>query len=241
MREYSLAVQPGQTHRINIKGDYFRVRDADAPVTVEAESRDGLLLASARFGSGQGVRTAGEFYRLRITNDTAGAVAVIIIVGFGQYENDQAAGMVKVSEVQNPITVASVQNSISVGDEVKATLANFYTATFSTNAVITVVSPAANINGVVVQGAVIAANASGGDWASASLMAGPQVPTSGMDASSAIIVREVGFGQSSVVTGDGTSNVALPLLLPAGNGLFVATNIYSTSSSVQVGVIYEVK
>lgn len=89
MRDHKLSIPAGSYVEVFSRGNLCRVKSS--PVTLLVETLDSETFVE--LGEGQAVRVA-DFTGLRVTNESAAAVVVVLVVGYGSFEDQALSGTV---------------------------------------------------------------------------------------------------------------------------------------------------
>jgi len=111
MRDYVFSLSPGETEQRAVVGRFVRVKSADGEIRIQAENRDGRIVADLAASAGLRFAVPEQFERIRVTNDGAAAVAATLTVGFGEVDDSSVVGSIAVTN-QVAVDVA-VPTSIS--------------------------------------------------------------------------------------------------------------------------------
>lgn len=199
MTDFTLQLAAGEERAIVAPGKYFRVIKASYETSIAVN--DGIL-QSRPFGVAEFV--PGGFGRLRIYS--ARAQEVVVSVTDGRVDDSRLGQLV-------PIEVTSGELVSSVFDML------------ITGALVTLVTPAQNTNGIRVFGATIANNGTN----AARIMYKTSDPVSAIDNTAGTIHFTMGGTQLETVVG-------FPIVIPKGNGLYYMTSV----SLTYYGVEYEI-
>lgn len=93
MKDYSITVPAGDARTLYAVGTFIRIKDANGPLHIQTNRGD----MAATLSAGQRVSEIQQFDSLEIRNDGAASVTATIVIGFGNYEDNQVVGKVDTS------------------------------------------------------------------------------------------------------------------------------------------------
>lgn len=157
----------------------------------------------------------GGFNSFEITDTSGAANAVVVVVGRGAFRRLQISGTVGITGnlagITADVNIADGGNVISVDDNgvplTAHSLSSSYFRWSTSSALNTIVTPAANVNGVRVY-----AGGCGNVDTLSRIMAKATAPTSSTDAAAGTLFMTVARSR--------TCAVGLPLIVPAGLGVY---------------------
>jgi len=213
MRVHAITIPAGELRQINDVGLFARIQSLTGGSSVTISTDQGVIVPISQ---GQKIRFPQPYDRLIITNPGATAITLSILVGDGDFDDAAIAGTVSIDDT-NPVNVEFVTPQQTLIERVPLGAAHYYKMNITTS-VVTILTPASNINGVeITRGLLAVYNGV------LRLSCASAVPASIDDA-----------GVESVLDVDATSsnynNVVLPypVLIPAGLGLYHQSNSTGT-------------
>ena len=106
MRDYDFSIAPGETERRAVVGRFIRVKSASAEIRVQAENKDGRIVADLSANEGLRFAVPERFEQIRVTNNGAATVAAVLTVGFGEVDDSSVSGALSVSKSSGVRTTA---------------------------------------------------------------------------------------------------------------------------------------
>ena len=86
MQQFTQAIGAGQTWRMQVGGEYFRLLHCPDPVNVRFYRQGAEVASAQQMDTGFYLRPAGRFEAFEITSDTAQTVRVMVLDGDGGYD-----------------------------------------------------------------------------------------------------------------------------------------------------------
>lgn len=217
MDTHYLTFNPGDGPKTLPAGNFLRLMETVHPVSVEFFRGGRLLEKSEWMEQGEHFRPGDEpgdgeprFTKCIITSVNPQVMKVG--VGYGSSGSEKIEGVIQVSEVVAPLAPHELADSYFYGD--------------GSVAVETIVAPAANTNGIV----IYAASAYSGGGGGARVMFKSSIPSGWSDTGAGTLAAchaGVSIQQEK----------ALPLLIPAGKGLFCVKTTVSGQCSIEYRVL----
>lgn len=219
LRDSAIPLVAGADEILSIQGNYFRLSEATYPVIVEIEGQDVFKLKP---GEDVVYPVEDEFARIVLKTLHPVGETVTVTVGRGvKVGSVSLSGSVSINGVPeveilgnlDGITgnVKTIEQPIEYGAAYKSA------TTTGLNAPSTVVSPAANVNGLIIHDFTYTADANGTSIYSV-LIAKNSAPTSIIDGD------VLGASESSGGSQYSTFRSKRPIKVPAGKGLYFISN-----------------
>lgn len=246
---YPLSIAAGEALELTAPGGFFRLFNTTGDLRVQFPELGWEIKAVP---SGVGFPIKGGFSNIRLVNETGSTVTGRLFVATEGVQTDRIEGEVIVSKITDPVRVQSVTGGTLdavtvITDPVQVSgitnpvpqavheIGGIAAGAVATKLSVlqTIVTPAANTAGVVVNVAALSAGA--GDGA-VRLMAKDSAPTDWADTAAATLL----FARTDGTHGESLAEnaVTLPLRVPAGMGLYVQGS--SVGDFKDYFVIYEV-
>jgi len=228
MKDYSFALGANERQAIHAAPRFLRVKSATGAIKIEA--RGGIELT---LSEGDSFTVPVPLADLSVTDASGASNSVTLTLGDGRAESNAVSGSVTVTSgsiaINNTPTIQGVTDPVTISPTAVPSSASAYYRRGASSALQVVVTPAANVNGIVIY-ALGASTYGFNRW-----MAKASAPTSIDDAAAWTLLR-AGIGANTAYWP--VSEVPLPLQLPAGLGLYAQDDQPSWQS--QNHAIYEV-
>lgn len=108
MREYEFTVASGGQQSRAVKGNFARVKSADAEINLRFENKDGRVIADLNLTAGMRCTLPEVFETIRVGNSSGSSVDAVVLVGFGDVDDAAVVGEVDVSVSGSIDSVADV-------------------------------------------------------------------------------------------------------------------------------------
>lgn len=235
LRERVITIKAGDTFDQSMQGNVLRVTAGMVPLRVQDRNQqmDFTLLAGERAEF-----TDGEFPGLILSHTSGVDQTFKIQVGKGvNVASALVSGTVTITGTPT-VNVQSVQNTVKVLSDGFSYGACWKSRTVNAaNSAVTIVSPAANIDGLIVHAVRYSSYSSYGEGKLyQALVAHTSAPSNLVTGD---VILSTNNWQPSGANTSGTMNTDVPILVPAGKGLYVISNVLETDK--MASILYTIK
>jgi len=212
---FTFTIAAGETKRYAKAGRYLEVIEANDRLNIVLTNRDGGAVSNV-LGALSGVYVEAEFAEFEVTNPSASAQTVQLMIAASRGGSRRAPGVVSVSDMIGATSkVANVALTLTTGFNVT-----------------TILAPAANVRGVRVFNASASAQAGAGGTANARLYAAPSAPASFAVDPGAMLISI--YSPAGVYAEASEFNMSRTI--PPGWGLYAISSI-SVAAATSAGVV----
>lgn len=217
---FAFTIAAGETKRYAMAGRYLEIVEANDRLSLVLYSRDGAAVSNI-LNALSGIYVEADFTEFEVTNPSAAAQTVRLMLASSKGGSRRAPGVVSVADaIGAGAQVANVGLTLATGFNVS-----------------TILAPASNVRGVRVFNATVSAQAGAGGTANARIYAAPAAPVALAVNPGALLIAA--FSPAGVYVDQAEFNMSRTV--PPGWGLYGVSSI-SVAAATSAGAVctYEV-